>query len=132
MTDNERLEKRLAILKQVDRILKHCHCHNTHLKQTCEHCIKLRPLGEQLLKLTKPRMDVTTSGKIVPFREKVVKPIEKPSFSIAIEDYVQAKLNKMSDDEFYKGMNVSHHFFRHWKKRNMNEINSLKKKLKAK
>ncbi|MER2047290.1 MAG: hypothetical protein ABTA23_03595 [Solibacillus sp.] len=132
MTDNERMKKRLAILKQVDRILKHCHCHNTHLKQTCEHCIKLRPLGEQLLKLTKPRMDVTTSGKIVPFREKVVKPIEKPSFSIAIEDYVQAKINKMSDDEFYKGMNVSHHFFRHWKKRNINEINSLKKKLKAK
>lgn len=132
MTDNERLEKRLAILSKVNSILKLCHCSNAHIKQSCEHCAKLIPLGEQLLKLTKPRMDITTSGKIVPFREKVVKPIEKPSFSIAIEDYVQAKLNKMSDDEFYKGMNVSHHFFRYWKKRNLNEINSLKKKLKAK
>lgn len=132
MSDAERMEKRLAILKQVDRILKLCHCQNTHLKQTCEHCLKLRPLGEQLLKLTKPRMDITTSGQIVPFKKKVEKPIEKPSFSIAVEDYVQAKLNKMSDVEFYKEMNVSHHFFRYWKKRNMNEINRLKDKLKVK
>lgn len=126
------MKKRLAILKQVDRILKHCHCHNTHLKQTCEHCIKLRPLGEQLLKLTKPRKNVTTSGEIVPFKEVKKEPVKPYSRPLTIDEYVQAKINKISDDEFYKQRNVTHYSFRVWKRENLNEINSLKKKLKAK
>lgn len=125
MTDNERMKKRLAILKQVDRILKHCHCHNTHLKQTCEHCIKLRPLGEQLLKLTKPRMNITTSGKITPLEKQYGAYVNKLSVSIELEDYVKAKLEKISDGEFYEKRNVSRYGFEAWKKENITEIKSM-------
>lgn len=132
VTDNERMKKRLAILKQVDRILKHCHCHNTHLKQTCEHCIKLRPLGEQLLKLTKPRKAITTSGKITPLEKQFGTYVNKFSVSIELEDYVKAKLEKISDGEFYEKRNVSRYGFEAWKKENITEIRCLTKKMKAK
>ena len=132
MSDAERMEKRLAILKQVNSILKLCHCSNAHIKQSCEHCVKLIPLGEQLLKLTKPRKNITTSGKIVPLENVAEKPVGKYSVSIVVEDYVKAKLNRMSDSEFYELRDVSRYSFELWKKENIIEIIKTKKKLKAK
>lgn len=131
MTDAERLVKRLEILSQVNQILKLCHCSNTHLKQSCEHCKKLIPLGERLLKLSKPRKNITTSGEIITPKKDSAKPVGLFSVSLEIDDYVKAKLNKMSDCEFYKQRNVNRYTFAVWKKENLNEINRLKK-LKAK
>lgn len=124
MTDNERLEKRLAILSKVNSILKRCHCESENFKTSCEHCEKLMPLGEQLLKLTKPRKQISTSGEITMDVERKVKerPQRLKSRQFTVEEYALAKISGVSDDEFRARCNVSKNMLVKWKKAHKSEI----------
>lgn len=131
VTDNERLEKRLTILSQVNSILKLCHCSNAHIKQSCEHCVKLIPLGEELLKLTKPRKIIKSDGNLT-LGDVKERPFRCKSRSFTIEDYVQAKLSGSTDAQFAIEMSMSATKLYKWKTSNIIEIKHLKNKLKVK
>lgn len=124
MTDNERLEKRLTILSQVNSILKLCHCESENFKTSCEHCEKLMPLGDQLLKLTKPRKQISTSGEITLDVERKVKerPQKLKSRSFTVEEYALAKFSRVSDDEFRLRCNIGKNTLVKWKKAHKSEI----------
>ena len=124
MTDNERLEKRLAILSKVNSILKLCHCESENFKTSCEHCEKLMPLGEQLLKLIKPRKQISTSGEITLDIERKVKerPQRLKSRPFTVEEYALAKFSGLPDEAFRKTVNVGHSTLVKWKKAHKSEI----------
>lgn len=131
MTDNELLEKRLDILKQVDKILPLCLCNNANTKHSCEHCEKLSVLGEQLLGLTKPRKVIKADGSvekgIVKDRICRYKPKE-----FTMQEYINAKVNGITDTQFATSVSMSTSSFYRWKTSNLKEINRMKKKMKAK
>ena len=129
MTDIQLSEKRLAILKQIDRISPLCKCDNQNIKHSCEYCAKLVEYGEQLLLLCKPRKMITADdqlkhdpGQLVFKSKKQLKP--KP---FTVEDYIRAKKLKMTDSAFRKRVNLSSNRFFEWKKANKELINSILK-----
>lgn len=131
MTDNELLEKRLEILNQVNRISPFCLCDNTNTKQSCEHCEKMKSLGDQLLKLIKPRKIIKSDGTVTEGvmieRRKRSKPKE-----FTIEEYVQARIKGFTDTQFASTVSMGSRTFVRWKSNNLKEINRVKKKMKAK
>ena len=131
MTDNELLEKRLEILEQVNRISSFCLCDNTNTKQSCEHCEKMKSLGDQLLKLIKPRKIIKADGSVTEGvmieRRKRSKPKE-----FTIEEYLLARIKGLTDTQFASTVSMGSRTFVRWKSNNLKEINRLKKKLKVK
>jgi len=82
------------------------------------------PLGEQLLKLTKPRKQISTSGEITMDVERKVKerPQRLKSRPFTVEEYALAKISGVSDDEFRTHCNVSKNMLVKWKKAHKSEI----------
>ena len=125
LSDAQLKAKRLEILKQIDITSPLCKCDNHTRKQSCRHCKKLAILGDELIKLTRPRKRLLENGmaRSTPIKNK---PIKRFPIYFTVEDYLNAKDEGLSDEAFAKQVNISRSKFYDWKKVNIDEINRLK------
>lgn len=123
------LINRNETIRALKKSSRFCLCDNT--KQSCEHCEEMKSLGDQLLKLIKPRKIIKADGSVTEGvmieRRKRSKPKE-----FTIEEYVLARIKGFTDTQFASTVSMGSRTFVRWKSNNLKEINRMKKKLKAK
>ncbi|MFJ7950760.1 hypothetical protein ACIQZG_04430 [Lysinibacillus sp. NPDC096418] len=57
--DAKMLEKRIAILKEVNRLTSKCNCQSAKESESCANCMKIQNYGKRLLKLVNKRVQTS-------------------------------------------------------------------------
>lgn len=119
MSDAERKQKRLDILAKINKLSKLCKCNTT-----CEHCDAMKELGDQLIRLSKPRKKISADGHFVLGKSDNLagRPKKNVRRLITVDEYAFAKKRKETDAAICKRLGMARSTLALWKNANVKEI----------